>query len=291
MTVIPLDLISVPWDVERRDTGAARAPGALKDRGFPDRLRAAGRVVHESIVDAVPEGSSKMEVVAEIGRGIARAVVLACTQGRFPLVLSGGCLAAVGVVAGLQSLGDDPAVLGIDAHGDFNTPESSLSGYWDGMALAAVCGVALPEPSYARGLPSLAGTRAPHRAGRAFDPLETENVRRHGLETVTVGEIASPEVREKIRHRAAAGGWYLHVDLDGLDPRDAPAVGFPEPDGLRLDEMLEALGGLPPPAAMTFSALSFDRATDEAAGPTVAPRHRRATAFPARQPLSAATAP
>jgi arginase len=229
--------------------------------------------------------------VAEIGRGIARAVALACTQGRFPLVLSGGCLAAVGVVAGLQSLGDDPAVLWIDAHGDFNTPESSLSGYWDGMALAAVCGVALPELSEAVGLQSLAVNRALHLAGRAFDPLETENIRRHGLETVTAGDIASPEVREKIRHRSAAGGWYLHVDLDGLDPRDASAVGFPEPDGARLDEVLEALGGLPPPTAMTFSALSFDRATDEEAERTVAACLRLATAFTARQPLSVATAP
>lgn len=279
MSAISLDLIAVPWDVERGDTGAARAPGELTARGFPSRLRATGREVREITVRPGNEGSPKAELVAEIGQGIARAVAQARAQGRFPLVLSGGCLAAVGVVAGLQSLGEDPAVVWIDAHGDFNTPESSPSGYWDGMALATVCGVSLAELREAVGLKPLAVDRAVHLAGRAFDPLETANIRRHGLELVSVSEVASPEARERLRHRAGAGGWYLHVDLDGLDPRDAPAVGFPEPAGVRLDDLLEALSPLPPPAAMTFSALSFDRAGDEEAERTLAACLRLAEAF------------
>ena len=250
-----------------------------------DRLQATGREVRKITIDSVPEGADKQAVVAAIGRGIARAVALARAQGRFPLVLSGGCLAAVGVVAGLQSpeagsgkIGD-PGVVWIDAHGDFNTPESSPSGYWDGMALAAVCGVSLPELGAAVGLHPLAVERAIHLAGRAFDPLETANIRQHGLARVAAGELADPEVRERIRHRAGAGGYYLHIDLDGLDPRDAPAVGFPEPGGVRLDDLLDVLGGLPPPAAMTFSALSFEHADEEEAERTTATCLELAEAF------------
>ncbi len=280
MSPLPLDLIAVPWDVERGDTGAARAPGELAVRGFPARLRATGREVREITVPSLKEGSPKAESVAEIGRGIARAVAQARAQERFPLVLSGGCLASVGVVAGLQSGGTiDPGVVWIDAHGDFNTLESSLSGYWDGMALAAVCGLSLADLRDAIGLKPLAVDLAIHLAGRAFDPLETANIRRHGLELVAVNEIASPEVRERIRRRSGAGGWYLHVDLDGLDPRDAPAVGFSEPEGVRLDDLLEALSPFPPPAAMTFSALSFDGAGDEEAERTIAACLRLAEAF------------
>jgi arginase len=275
----PLDLIAVPWDVERADTGAARAPGELAARGFPGRLRAAGREVREITVLAAPEGLPKLARVAEVGRGIARAVALAHAEGRFPLVLSGGCLAALGVVAGLQASGGDPGVLWIDAHGDFNTPESSRSGYWDGMALAAVCGVSLPELREAVGQRPLPVERALHLAGRAFDPLETADMRRHGLERIAAGELAGPEARGRIRRRAGAGGWYLHVDLDGLDPRDVPAVGFPTPDGVRLDDLLAALGGLPPPAAMTFSALSFDRADADEAERTLAACLRLVEAF------------
>jgi arginase len=283
MSLLPLDLIAVPWDVERSDTGAARAPGELAARGFPGRLRATGREVRETAVEVVPEDASKMETVAAIGRGIARAVALARAQGHFPLVLSGGCLAAVGVVAGLQRLGGNPGIVWIDAHGDFNTPETSPSGYWDGMALAAVCGVCLPELRAAVGLRPLEMDRALHLAGRAFDPLEAASIQRHGLARAAVGELAGREAREQIRRRAGAGGWYLHVDLDGLDPQDAPAVGFPEPDGARVDDVLAALGGLPPPAAMTFSALSFDRAdgrvSNEEAERTIAALLRLVEAF------------
>jgi arginase len=279
MSLMPLDLIAVPWDVERGDTGAARAPAELAARGFPDRLRATGREIREITVDPVHEGSPKAELVAEIGRGIARAVALARTGGRFPLVLSGGCLAAIGVLAGLQVSGCDPGVLWIDAHGDFNTPESSPSDYWDGMALAAACGVCLPELREAIGLRPLPVERAVHLAGRAFDPLEAVNMNRHGLRRIAAGELAGPEAREPIHRLAGANGWYLHVDLDGLDPRDVPAVGFPEPDGVRLDDLLEALGGLPPPAAMTFSALSFDGAGEAAAERTIAACLRLVEAF------------
>lgn len=281
MSTLTLDLLAVPWDVERADTGAARAPGELASRGFPDRLRAMGWKVREITVHSAPEDSSKAESVAEIGRNLAHAVALARAQGHFPLVLSGGCLAALGVVAGLQTLGGDPGVVWIDAHGDFNTLETSRSGYWDGMALAAVCGVGLPGLREAVGLRPLPVSRAVHVAGRAFDPAETEAFRRHGLERIAAGELGSAEARETIRRRLGAGDWYLHVDLDGLDPRDAPAVGFPEPDGARLDDLLRALDGLRPPAAMTFSALSFERATGDEAERTIATCLRLAAAFAA----------
>ncbi len=104
-------------------------------------------------------------------------------------------------------------------------------------------------------------------------------MQRHGLERLTAGELAGPAAREPIRRRAGVRTWYLHVDLDGLDPRDVPAVGFPVPDGVRLDDLLAALGGLPPPAAMTFSALSFDRANEDEAERTLASCLRLVEAF------------
>jgi arginase len=276
---LPLDLVVVPWDVERGDTGAARAPRVLLARGLPDRLRAAGREVRETVVQPGSEETSKEAIVAGIGRGIARAVALAHSEGRFPLVLSGGCLAAVGTLAGLQATGEDPGVLWIDAHGDFNTPESSPSGYWDGMALATVCGLSLPEIRDAVGLRPLDVDRVLHLAGRAFDPLEIEIIHRHGLALLPPEEIAGEKSRERLRSHIGDGPWYLHLDLDGFDPRDVPALSVPEPDGARLDDLLETLGALSPPAAMTFSALSFDRVAEADAERTVAACLRLAEAF------------
>jgi arginase len=258
-----LQLLAVPFDVERRDTAMARGPAGLLAHGFQDRLRSAGWEVHLEEAE-IPESLPKPATVIAVGRWIAGAVAAAVARGRFPLVLSGGCLSSVGVLAGLQRSGMDPAVVWIDAHGDFNTEETSISGYWDGMALASVCGLSLPEVREGIGLQPLSVDRAVHLAGRSFDPLEIENVRRLGLAAIPPDRIAGVEPLEKL-----AGPLYLHVDVDGLDPKDAPAVSMPEPGGPKLEDVLRCLSLLPAPAAMTLSALAFDRASTEEAARTV----------------------
>jgi arginase len=276
-----MEIIVSPYDVERRDTPMARGPHGLLEHGLPGRLREADWESHVTEVQ-VPEELPKLPVVTGIGRQIARAVELAITRGRFPLILSGGCLAGLGVVAGLQRLGRDVAVVWIDAHGDFNTPETSASGYWDGMALAAVCGLSLPELRQGIGARPLGVERAVHLAGRAFDPLEIGNVERLGLTAIPPDHVAAPATRERLRSRAEGRALYLHVDVDGLDPRDAPAVGFPVPDGARLADLLLCRDALPAPAAMTLSALSFDRAGAGEAGRTVEACARLVEAFAGR---------
>ncbi len=263
-----IEILLVPYDVERADTPMARGARGLLERGLPERLREAGWEVRVTEI-AAPEDADKLQRVTGITHGIAAGVERAGAAGRFPLVLSGGCLASLGVVAGLQRRGQEVATVWIDAHGDCNTPETSPSGYWDGMALAALCGMSLPEVREGAGVRPLAGGAVVHLAGRSFDPEETGNLQRLGVDRVPPAEIAGEEIRELLRRRAAGRSLYLHVDMDGLDPRDAPAVGFPEPDGARLADLLRCREALPPAAALTFSALSFDRVEPEAAARTV----------------------
>ena len=272
--------ILVPYEVERQDTGMARAPRELVARGFLDRLRQGGREVHAVEIQVAAAGKAmtgKAELVAGVGQAIARAVALARSNGRFPLVLSGGCLASVGVVAGLQKGGTDPAVVWIDAHGDFNTPESSPSGYWDGMALTTLCGSGLPELAREIGLRPVPVSQAVHLAGRDFDPLEKENVRRLGLVVIPPDQMSLDQVAE-------GRPVYLHVDLDGLDPRDAPAVSIPVPGGPSLEDVLRCLAALPVPAAMTLSALSFDRVDAAEAARTIDTCLRLASLIPRSTP-------
>jgi arginase len=270
-----LDILVTPYDVERQDTPMARGPHGLLEHGLPDRLREGGWEVGITEVGC-PEGAAdlgRLEVVTRIGRRLAGAVASAVSRRRFPLVLSGGCLASLGVVAGLQRPGGEPepavAVVWIDAHGDFNTPETSPSGSWDGMSLAAIRGASLPELRRGIGLRPLDAAGVVHLAGRAFDPLETGNVERLGLTAIPPHRLAAPESLETLRSCARGRSLYLHVDLDGLDPRDAPAVAYPEPGGVRLDDLLGCRRALPPAAAMTLSALAFDRAGAAEAGRTV----------------------
>lgn len=278
MSAETIEILLVPYDVERPDTPMARGARGLLENGLPERLREAGREVRVTEV-AAPADGGKLQRVLGIARGIAAGVERAGAEGRFPLILSGGCLASLGAVAGLQRRGHEVAAVWIDAHGDGNTPETSPSGYWDGMALAALCGLALPEVREGAGLRPLDRGAVVHLAGRSFDPEETGNFQRLGIPRVPPAGIAGEKAREQLRRCAAGRSLYLHVDVDGLDPRDAPAVGFPEPDGARLADLLGCREALPPAAALTLSALSFDRAEAEEAARTVDACARLALTF------------
>jgi arginase len=276
-----LEILVVPYDVERRDTPTARGPRGLLEHGFAGRLREMGWAVGVTEV-AAPEGASKLATVTAIGCHIAAGVERARAQGRLPVILSGGCLASLGVVAGLQRGGCEVAVVWVDAHGDVNTPETSTSGYWDGMSLAALRGDALPEVREGIGLRPLEAGAAVHLGGRAFDPREGENVARLGLITLPAERVADAGSLATLRRCAAGRELYLHVDVDGLDPRDAPAVGFAEPDGIRLEQLLRCRSALCRPAALTLSALGFDRAAAAGAERTTDACVRLVAAFGAR---------
>jgi arginase len=273
-----LELILVPFDVERADTGAARGPHGLLERGFATRLRKLGATVHVSEI-ALRDGAgargeeARAACVVELGRGVAREIAIAHSRRRFPLVVAGGCLPAIGAVTGLQRSGRELQVVWIDAHGDFNTPESTPSGYWDGMALAAVCGRSLPEVFEAIELRPIHFRSVMHLAGRAFDPPEIEDIRRLNLDVVPPREVAAEETRQRLeRHLQGRQDLYLHVDVDGIDPADAPAVNFPEPAGAKLGDLLRLLqwiARLRPPAAMTLGSLNFERADAAGAERTV----------------------
>ncbi|MFL6263286.1 MAG: arginase family protein [Thermoanaerobaculia bacterium] len=282
MSTKTIEILLVPYDVDRPDTPMARGARGLLENGLPERLREAGWEILITEI-AAPGEVGKLATVAGIARGIAEGVERAGAAGRFPLVLSGGCLASLGVVAGLQRRGHEVAAVWIDAHGDCNTPETSPSGYWDGMALASLCGLSLPEVREGLGSRPLDRSLDPgavvHLAGRSFDPEEPGNFERLGIVRVPPEGIAGEEARERLRRCAAGRSLYLHVDVDGIDPRDAPAVGFPEPDGARLADLLGCREALPPAVAITLSALSFDRARPEEAARTVEACARLVLAF------------
>ena len=278
-----MDVIVVPYDVERGDAPGARGARELVSRGLLAEVERRGLGVHVSEIPVRRPEAGKAAVVAEIGRSVARAVALAHSQRRFPLVVSGGCLVAVGVVTGLQRTGRELRVVWIDAHGDFNTPESTPSGYWDGMALAAVCGRSLPEVYKSVELRPIHFRNVVHLAGRCFDPPEVEDFERLHLSVVPPQEVGSQEclrlLTEGAEGAAANRDLYLHVDLDGLDPGDAPAVTFPCPGGPPLAAILACFAALKLPAAMTLATASFAEADGEQAARTLDTCRRLLDAF------------
>jgi arginase len=244
----------------------ARGPQALLAHGFAEALAETGHAVAGPTVLDAGSATERTERVIRVARATARATARSSSRGRLPLILSGGCLYGVGVAQALQRMARSFGALWVDAHGDFNTPETTPSGYWDGMALATLCGRSLPEVYKAIELAPVPFSQVVHLGGRALDPPEVEDFARLQVLAVPPAEVAREARRSQIcAHLARQPHLYLHVDLDGIDPAASPAVHFPVAEGIVLDDLLDCFDALPRPLAITLAGLDFDRATDEQA--------------------------
>jgi arginase len=246
---VPVCLIDVPFAMgddrhDAREGGRRLIDGGGRElfarRGIPCREQRVAR--RAPFVDT---GSACLAVHREL----AAAVATAAPAGELPIVIAGSCDAATGVLAGLAR--ERCGVVWIDAHADFNTPDSTVTGFFPGMALAIVTG-----HCYAAWWAQI-GNAAPvpetHVAllgVRDLSPdAERERVERSRMLRVAWVD-GHPDGDVDVTVATLAGRVeqvYLHIDLDALDPSIAPGiVDAPVPQGLSLrqvDEVLDAVTG------------------------------------------------
>ena len=135
----PILLIDVPYDCGQFGARMGAGPAYLIEHGLADSLRAAGYTVRRASVRLPGGFHTEWRALSILQEQIARLVQQTRASGERALILSGNCApAALGVLSAGPST--DTAVLWLDAHGDFNTPETSPSGFLDGMALAIALG-------------------------------------------------------------------------------------------------------------------------------------------------------
>lgn len=256
MATHELEIVLVPYDVLSPETPAARGPVELIRRGFARRLGGDREKVEQREVGARPHDELTTSL-AGLALGTARRVARAYGRGNLPIVLSGSCLTAVGVAHGLQRMGRLLSTLWIDAHGDFHTPETSVSGYLDGMALAALCGRSLADVySRIEYLP-LSAQRLVHLGGRSFEETEQEDFDRLNVLCVEPSDLEE-EAFERVWERLAVEGnrdLYLHLDIDAFDVKDSPDASV---EGVSRHRLAGWLERLPPPAAITVAGVSFE---------------------------------
>jgi arginase len=149
-----------------------------------------------------------------------------------PLVLSGDCTTSLGVVAGLQRAGIDPALVWFDGHGDVQTPETSASGYLGGMPVRQLVGGADRTVAERIGLRPVREEDVVLVDARDLDPPEAEYLAGSAIRRVPVEEVGRVLPDRPI---------YLHLDIDVVDPRDLPGLLFPAPDGPRLPAVAAAI--------------------------------------------------
>lgn len=230
-----IELIVVPYDSGRRGERMGDGPEHLLRAGLVERLERAG---HETNVQVVELASGRWWSEAGAGFELARLVGAIVRQasdaGAFPLILSGNCgPAALGACAGLpRPRPRSRWVVWLDAHADFNTPETSPSGFWDGMALAALTGRCWTQLSASipqfRPVPE---AQVILLGARHLDPLERAALESSQLTWVPPEQV-NGEWTALLDGAGRDAGAYLHLDLDVMDPAEGPANRFAEPNGL-----------------------------------------------------------
>jgi len=255
-------IIQVPYDSGYKDYRMGLGPGQIlrhlkAEKNFPvDQVEVQDRF-------ALEVGTS-----FAVARQLAEKVCKVADGGDFPLVLAGGCISCIGTLAGLGA--PPPAIIWLDAHGDFNTPETTISGFLDGMALATAVGrcwgkLAATVPGF-RPVPE---SQTVLVGAREFDVSERTLLDSSAVHLIDPQRIRNHGWRAELeplwaKIQTHTGRVYLHIDLDVLDPAAARVNQFAAAGGLTLTELLGIVSFVRERFALAATAITaYDPEYDE----------------------------
>lgn len=252
-----IHILGVPMDLGQNRRGVDTGPSAVRYANLEARLERLGHAVLDEGNVAAP--NPEEHVVEGSGRRL-RAVSAICqtlydkacpwlAAGDFALFLGGDHSISIGSIAAAARHGPI-GVIWIDAHSDFNTPETSPSGNIHGMPVAALVGEG-PEALVNVGAPGpkLSSAQIVQIGLRDLDPAERDRLVRSGIHVFTMRHVdelgmavVARQALERLRHLPRL---HVSLDMDSLDPAEAPGVGTPVPGGLTYREahlLMEILG-------------------------------------------------
>jgi len=230
-------LLSVPYDSgyhkQRLGEGAL-----LLAKTLFGKLLQTGHEVRTAEVQIDNSFPTEITASFQVIRQVANQVHEAKAKGEFPVILAGNCSTSVGTLAGLNN---GSGIVWFDCHGDFNTPETTVTGYFDGMSLSMATGHCWKHlTSAVPGFHPVPEARVVLVGSRDFDDLEVKNLSPSAINLITPSMIKenSASVYECFVEMEAV---YLHVDLDVLDPHFVKANRYSMEGGLTPDELLRTL--------------------------------------------------
>ena len=270
------------------DLGASRrgvdmGPSALRVAGLQARIKQLGHTV-EDIGNLEVRQPEEMQVgekrakylqeIAETCQDISKSVEKSLEEGYLPLVLGGDHSIAAGVAAGVAShfrkAKKQIGYVWLDAHGDMNTPETSPSGNIHGMPLATIMGYGAPE------LVELGGFKPKAEPGnivivgaRDLDAPERKIAKKSGVHVLTMRDIDERGMREVMSEALKYAmddteGVAVSLDMDFVDPSDAPGVGTPVRGGVTYREAHLAMEMIADSEAMaSFEIVEINPVIDE----------------------------
>jgi arginase len=248
-------IIGVPMDLGQSRRGVDMGPSALRVAGLQARIKQLGHQVEDigNISVKQPEEMSVgekrakyLEEIAETCKDLSDAVQKSLEDHMLPLVLGGDHSIAAGVVSGVaahfRKAEKRVGYVWLDAHGDMNTPESSPSGNVHGMPLAAVMGYGAPELVELLGFkPKVEPQNIVLVGIRDLDAQEKKLVKKSGVHVLTMRDIDERGMREVMSDALKyamddTDGISVSLDMDFVDPSDAPGVGTPVRGGVTYRE-------------------------------------------------------
>jgi arginase len=252
-------VIGAPSSAGAHMPGQERGPQALREAGLLQRLNERFDRVRDlgdlATVRHRPDKSRRRhqnsDRVLEVARSLAELIETAADDGGRLLVMGGDCTISLGVVSGLLRRSDNLGIIYLDAHGDLNTPPTSVSGAMDSMGMAHLLAEAGTVAEIAR-----MGPRYPLMQPKdvlffgfepeEMNPVEHETFERRGLGGYTAAEVRADPVKTARSARSAleahCGSFLVHFDVDVLDFVDCPLANIPTINrGLELGQVLSSL--------------------------------------------------
>ena len=239
-----IELLTVPYDSGVRASRMGAGPDALLASGLVNSLIVLGHDVKHTAIE-LPDGLFLPEVQAafELDRRLAKAVAAAVGRDAFPIVLSGNCITSVATVSGIGV--SEPGVVWFDAHGDFNTPETTRSGFLDGMALAILTGRCWQRLARTiTGFTPVSDERVMLVGARELDDDESSLLSQSRVMRLSAESVRNGFSDQLKRFGRVARDVYVHVDLDVLDSSEGKANGYAVPGGLSRGELLDAIDAI-----------------------------------------------
>ncbi|MUK89328.1 arginase [Ornithinibacillus sp. L9] len=248
-----ISMIGVPMDLGQSRRGVDMGPSAIRYAGAIEKLQELKYEIHD--LGDIPinrpdqkinynDGTNlkNLDQVIEANDQLARMIDEEIQKDRFPLILGGDHSIAIGTLAGTSKYYENLGVIWYDAHGDLNTGETSPSGNIHGMPLAVSLGIGHEKLTNIFGYaPKVKPENIVIVGARSLDPGERELIREKGIKVFTMHEIdrngMAYVMEETINYlKNKTDGVHLSLDLDGLDPTEAPGVGTPVMGGMTYRE-------------------------------------------------------
>lgn len=245
-------LIGIPLDLGAENLGVDVGPDAFRYQKIIDKLESAGLQITDAGNIGCKErgqlevGNPKLKYLDEIVRVCNEAAQLseaAIAEGKRVIALGGDHSICLGVVSGASvALGGELGLIYLDAHGDSNTPEITLSGNIHGMHLASLLGYGAPELAHVHGdSVKIAKNNLLHIGGSDIDPAEWDFMQREGFPTFTMFDLLSKNLGSLLGMiddlASRVRNIWVSLDLDVIDSVYAPGAGIPNQGGLTYREI------------------------------------------------------